>query len=407
MSKIAMLAMGDIHLERLIWRKHRHILDDSLVAFRSLVGLAIQNQVPLVLVGDIFDSIDPDPFLVDFFRREMERLEEANIEVYCIQGNHDKRQVPWYCAASSWPIHFGDGYPIQIGGLTCSGFDYAHKDLIQAQLAGLASFLGTAMVPDPNCFQGRLRSLAASLEPDRTKPALPPPQVLFLHQAVRQALRFDGAWNCDLDWVPDGIPLTVLGDIHKAQEMPMRNGGRGFYTGSTHPRSIEELGPKTCLAIHDDLSVTTLPLEGRYIQKVVLADQVDPSEYGAGFYAVLMEHAQCHPHGLVPVLWLRYTQDHAATADAIAAKIQQDFHGPQNLILIRDPMVLTSAEEEAAASDATDLPPVSDLLKRCLDPEKESFAYQFCLQLMEPQVDLPERIRDQRDRFLTQSTGTK
>lgn len=376
MPELKMIVMGDIHLERLIWRKHRQVIDDSLVSFRSLVDHAIRLKVPLVLVGDIFDSIEPEPFLVEFFRHEMERCELADIKVYAIQGNHDKRPVPWYVAISSWPIHFGDGHPILINGLGCLGFDYASKDVIE----------------------GQLQALQASLCDPSGKQVSSGPQVLFLHQAVRQALRFDGAWNCDLDWVPDGIPLTILGDIHKYQEMTMRNGGRGFYTGATHPRSIEEIGSKTCMGIMDDLSVTTFPLVTRCVEKITLAGEIDPSQFGTEFIKHWHCAAAISNPALPAVAWLRYSQEHALVANAVREQLKSI----PTLIVIDDPLVMRESEDEAVAAATTDLPPLSVLMARCVDPEKEPFAYQLCMGLMEPLADLQERIRDQRDRFIVQ-----
>ncbi len=124
---IAFLALGDLHLDTAIWRKHRQVTGDPQAALRCLVDLAAELKVPMVLLGDIFDVSDPESSLVQFFRSEMERAHAAGVPVYCIQGNHDKRTVPWYTACSPYPVHVGDGKPVAINGVSCIGYDYCGR----------------------------------------------------------------------------------------------------------------------------------------------------------------------------------------------------------------------------------------------------------------------------------------
>lgn len=382
MTKSSFIAMGDVHLDDLIWKRHREITGDSRLAFSTLVDRAIKHRIPLVIIGDLFDSSEPDPRLVRFFREEMVRCEKVDVPVYALQGNHDKRHgTPWYCACSPWPIHIGDGKPVTINGVRCVGFDYAVRDVIQQQLADLSARI------------------------DAGEPA---PEVLFLHQAVRQALRFEGAHNCDLDWIHPKIPLTVLGDIHKTIEMPTP-GGRAFYTGGSHPRSLEEIGPKSYLWVvrnndHDNpggLKVVQEPLHGRFFYKVVwtATDEVDTLKLIGDVISSDVVNGVLREEGkqaLQPVVWVRYDLERSQQARELIERLRVE-----KAIVVDDPMVVrTKAEFDAEKVDTSDLPQLPDLLARVVNPESDRFAYQMALALMDPTTNTVDLIREQRDRFM-------
>ena len=89
-----LLAAGDIHLDHWIWRRHRTITGDAQLGFDQLIELALRYRCPLVIVGDLFDTVDPDSSLVSYFRQCMDRLQRESIACYAIQGNHDRRPIP-------------------------------------------------------------------------------------------------------------------------------------------------------------------------------------------------------------------------------------------------------------------------------------------------------------------------
>lgn len=239
----AFVAIGDIHLDPFIWKRHRHITGDAVVGFSSSVDHAINLGVPFVMVGDIFDTVDPPPAMIKQFRTQIDRLATAGLRCYGIQGNHDKRPTPWYQAVHDWPIHIGDGVPVEIGGLRCRGFDYATRDSIQESLVNLSD----------------------------------PTDCLFIHQAVRQYLGFEGAWNTDLAWVPEVVRMVVMGDIHACWETEIRPGVTAYYTGSTHPRDISQVGPKSVLVVNRDLTVRRAVIPSRPITRIraEATDQLD------------------------------------------------------------------------------------------------------------------------------------
>lgn len=365
---IAFLALGDIHLDDLIWRNRREITGDARVAFTSFVDLGIALSVPLVIVGDLFDTVDPPPALVEFFRLEMERCKAAGVQVYALQGNHDKRPVPWYTAASDWPIHIGDGKQTMIGRVKVIGFDYASHDEIQTRLAKLATEVSQATV------DGRVLA-----------------DVVLLHQAVRQALKFQGAWNCDLDWVPPEIPLVVLGDLHRVAKVDHKR--QAWYTGSSHARNIEEIGPKSCLAVHTDLTVEQIPIDYRDFRVFTFV----PDAPGAAQLPevrtwIRQAMTNAIAEVLPPVVWVNHTQDQSIHV----AALQEEFVGAQ-VIIVSDPM--TTATTITAQSVTNDLPGLPDMLARHIDPEKHPGAYHLAMALIDPTADQRLVLAERRAQF--------
>lgn len=366
MKQPVFVALGDIHLESLIWCKYHHIRGDSFAAFRKFISDAIEWHVPLVLVGDIFNSVEPDPYYVTIFRHEMERCKEEDIPVYALQGNHDKRPTPWYTAAHSWPQHIGDGEPVSIGGISCVGFDYAVRDSIEQSLLKLSKLKRQ-------------------------------PQVLFLHQAVRQALGFAGRWNCDLEWVPSGIPLTILGDIHTAWDQQIREGQWAYYTGASHPRNLRELCPKSYLMVYDDLSVDRNPIPSRVIGRfrVTADDQLGEVKS----WLSSSEVVSLEGYDLPPVAWVYFTPEYA---EAIP-RLRSEF---EHAIIVSE--AIDSPEEldfdlDEESSDG-DLISVADLLAKIVDPDGEAQAFSFILQLLEEGQSVMDIIREVREQFYSSSS---
>jgi DNA repair exonuclease SbcCD nuclease subunit len=199
----------------------------------SFIDSAIEVGAPILLAGDLFDVSKPPPEFVSLCRRAFTKCKEAEIPVKFLDGNHDKTPTHWGSAIHDWPDYVGDGRLFRLGDHTAIASDYQLHDDIKAFIDSIP----------------------------------PEPDIAFLHQAARQALPFEGAWNCDLEWLPQTIKLAVLGDIHKPLDMPLSNGRMAYYTGASHPRDITQLEPKTFIVVNDDLSITRKPLVGRAISK--------------------------------------------------------------------------------------------------------------------------------------------
>ena len=200
-------AIGDLHISDAIWDRQRSITGDSAFMLKEISDL-LTGDDDLVLVGDVFDESEPGPTLGRLFREWAELVASAGNRIWVLQGNHDKRATPWPLAFTSCLTYIGDGKEVVIAGKRCRALDYAPRDIIAKKLA----WLGTQTLPE----------------------------ILFLHQAVKQYMAIEGTWNCDLEWVPEGIPLVVMGDIHEPWGQNIRAGQYACYTGAGHPRDITQ-----------------------------------------------------------------------------------------------------------------------------------------------------------------------
>lgn len=353
MPKPAFMAMGDLHLDTRIWKGYPSIAGDACLAFSEVVNRAMEWGVPLVLLGDVFDTQAVSTELVQFFRREMDRCQEEGLSVYFIQGNHDRRDPPWCSAIHDHPVYIGDGVPVTIGGVSCVGFDYAVKDVIHNRLETLYSL-------DP-C-----------------------PPVVFLHQALHEALRIEGAWNCDLDWINPAVRLVVLGDIHKEMEFVHR-GMRAVYTGVSHLRELPQRGPHACLLVNDDLSYVRIPLTYRPVEKfsLYLYEDVERLEQW-------LDAAVSKGSALTPLSWVFHTSEF----NTEVARLRVKFAG--RAIVVDD--VIASAEDlrlvdqeieqENTPDDVSaELPSAEELLRQVLDPVEDAEAFALVLALLATGAD--------------------
>ena len=361
----ALLCQGDMHLSHLIWFARKEIRDDALVAFTELIDTAISMKLPLVLVGDLNDTVNPPTDIVEFIRSQIDRCQAADIRVFFIDGNHDKRPImPWLTAIHDWPVHI-DNKLIEVNGLKIAGFDYRLAPDIEKALAELGSW-----------------------------PELP--QVLFLHQAVKQGLGFVGAYNCDLDMIPAGIPLTIMGDIHGPAEYPTR-GGIALYTSSTHPRDIQEVGFKSMVIVNSDLTYSRLGyMSQRNFRKVVLVE--DHTENLQELLEWAHKAVVNFPI-LPPVLWVEYSLACTSFVEELAARLTDA--GP-GVILVRQAMKFRAHSEIEKDVDTSDVPTVAQLVPRVVDPAVHPFAHQMTLALTDPKCDPQEVIASFRARFLAQ-----
>ncbi|TDX52674.1 metallophosphoesterase family protein [Orenia marismortui] len=97
MIKLKFIHAADIHLGSLLHLSTT--VDDDLKkkfkeaiynSFSKVVDLAIENKVNFILLaGDIYDQEARSVKANKFFNRECERLNEFNIDVYMVAGNHD------------------------------------------------------------------------------------------------------------------------------------------------------------------------------------------------------------------------------------------------------------------------------------------------------------------------------
>jgi len=343
------VALGDIHLDPKIWSSIDAVRGDAELGYSEFIRVALQLGVPPVIVGDLFDTTKPTPDLVAIHRRQMDRCQKAGVPAYFIQGNHDLQSTPWASALHDWPKYVGSGEPFQLGRRMALGFDYSHKEDIKASLEGSQKKLFPS---DGKCL-------------------------LFLHQAVRQALGFENAWNCDLDWIPEQFGLTVIGDIHKTLDFELSSNRKACYTGSGHARDITQIGPKSCIVINDDLSYYRHPMAFRHIKKFVVVDEKGLADVQSW----LSEACASEEAGpLLPFAWIH----HSPELNSAFSDIYKQFVETRKAIIHRDKVLdIQDAEELEISQDTEDIS-IPALLNTLVSSDKEPELHSFLLHLLEP-----------------------
>ena len=175
--------VGDPHLAERTWASHRELTGDSLYSFWQAVEIAKKRYLPLVLLGDIFDSKSVSSAVLQFFCNCMDNLKRHHIPVYYIQGNHDIVSPPWP-SVHAWPQHV-DGMRFRLEDdttgvvLQCFGLDWAPVSSYAEQLAAIPTEV----------------------------------DVLFTHQAWYEFGKMGSSATAECQMLPRGVTV-VTGDLH-------------------------------------------------------------------------------------------------------------------------------------------------------------------------------------------------
>ncbi|MEK4971343.1 DNA repair exonuclease [Niallia sp. FSL R7-0648] len=101
--EISFIHCADLHLDSpMVGLKnlpitiHNKLKESTFTAFKKVIDAAISKKVDFIIIaGDIYDGEDRSIKAQIRFRNEMLRLEENQIEVYLIHGNHDHLNGSW------------------------------------------------------------------------------------------------------------------------------------------------------------------------------------------------------------------------------------------------------------------------------------------------------------------------
>lgn len=210
---------------------------DGFWALEQIRDYCLEHDLPLVQGGDLFDKNRPPSWVVNQAIRILNPIEKLAY----IQGNHDKDATAPWLRLHNTAVHLGLE-PKDVGGHQLCGIDY-----------NPSGALGDLMARVPKC------------------------DGLVLHQALKQGLGFEGAWNWDLeDCEPDRYQNVWIGDLH-GQDTHWACGQqvRAVYPGSSWMRTIDESPEPSFLHVHDELEdghrvFTRVPLQHRPLIKLQL-----------------------------------------------------------------------------------------------------------------------------------------
>jgi hypothetical protein len=118
------------------WHLRRRV--DERFAFKQLVDLAIAEGVDKVIgAGDLLDRQSNRAEAVAFLFAQIDRLEDAGIALWYIQGQHDWDEPPWL-AGHRWARHLHKQI-IPLGPYSAYGLDFQPFGRLQEELAEIPS----------------------------------------------------------------------------------------------------------------------------------------------------------------------------------------------------------------------------------------------------------------------------
>lgn len=124
---------ADLHLEDGAWTTRPGIYGDAYYSFAQIVDYCIENKLPLILGGDVLEKKSNSARPISKLCKCMDRMRNAGLSVFYIQGNHEyDRAAPWL-SVHDWPEHI-HGQTVNINGAKVSGLDWLPKGEIQQAL---------------------------------------------------------------------------------------------------------------------------------------------------------------------------------------------------------------------------------------------------------------------------------
>lgn len=124
---------ADLHLDDSAWVGRPELGGDAYRALAQIVDYCVQQRLPLILGGDIFDKRRPSATAVWHFCRQMDRMQLENLQVFFIQGQHElDRETAWLAAhRRPTPLH---KHLVPFCGLVLYGLDWLPAGQLQAAL---------------------------------------------------------------------------------------------------------------------------------------------------------------------------------------------------------------------------------------------------------------------------------
>lgn len=193
-------------------------------ALENLVRLCLQEHVGFLLIsGDLFDYDWRDFNTALFVVKQFRRLEQENIPVFMIRGNHDSREemsfkVPWPKNVTLFDHKEPQTKPLDDLGVALHGMSFPKREVKEN------------LVPRyPEPVRGMLN-------------------IGLLHTNATGSLDHDPYAPCTLDDLTSkGYDYWALGHIH--QHNVLHTAPHVVYSGNTQGRHIRECGEKGCVLL--------------------------------------------------------------------------------------------------------------------------------------------------------------
>lgn len=231
-SDVLAIIAADTHLSEYTWTSRLSILGDSFYGFKQLVDLSVKNKVPLILAGDCWELMRdqrPSAETVSFVRSQLDRLKEADQQLYYINGQHDAQASPyWFDAIHDSVRHIGNKR-FKLGDYYCYGIDFFPPS--------------------------QLPVVCGDVPADT--------YLLLMHQAWVEFTAGGQYASASFGMLPQ-VPLVVTGDMHKFLHVTL--GGRMCVSpGATHMRTMKEPTQHFALAFMSNGALAPLAIQSRSV----------------------------------------------------------------------------------------------------------------------------------------------
>jgi hypothetical protein len=135
-STLIALLTADLHLQPRAWADRRRVQGDAYWAFRQLVALAREHQVPIIAAGDVLDAKRHDTATPSDLQQLFAELGD-DVDFYYTQGDHDRLDTPWLSVLLPGVAaikHLPALGTVTINGVRMQGFDWQAADELQSTL---------------------------------------------------------------------------------------------------------------------------------------------------------------------------------------------------------------------------------------------------------------------------------
>ena len=270
---------ADWHLERNAWVRHPDLAGDSYYGLEQVVDLALLMKLPLIAAGDLFNKPYPDAKSVYVAMQQMDRMQEAELPVYYVQGQHERtKDQPWL-GLHPWPFHLHKQV-VTIGPHRFVGLDYTRPDDL---ITGLAQA----------CQQA-------------------PGGILVAHQVWKEFMGV-GHTDASLTQVP-AVSVVLTGDFHKHTHLRLR-GADGqklliLSPGSLCLQTTDEPSAKAVYILYSDFTFETIPIKSRVISHYEIQSKEDLYQLMATVEYGALEQQTGVPDNIAkPIVCIRYNPD--------------------------------------------------------------------------------------------------
>jgi DNA repair exonuclease SbcCD nuclease subunit len=342
------LVTSDLHLSERIWTREHQITQDSFHSWEQIVDLAVEHAVDtVILAGDILDKQLNLSRVISQLATGLSRLQEHEIRVWFIQGQHDMQECPWLHTVPGTNTTWLKPTAVlkDIGAHTVVGADYMPRDKFQE-----------------------------FLQSDAVKKA----SVLICHQVWQEFMGNVGNPQASFNDVPDNVKYVITGDYHETlQHKHERPGGVPlwvFSPGSTHIRSVMEPEDKSVFLLDfsaPKLKASILPLVTRRVldlstkkDKVALNILAKVKTW----LAEAEEYAEQLPGQLkLPVVRLKYYP----SEEDLAMKLRRELEGRAHYFPVLIPTASADDQVDDSVWDKGEKISIQDVVDRHPELQKK------------------------------------